>query len=255
MNADALGAPDFRRTRVFFGGASAMSLRRLAGVAALLLIGGGCATSNGAVIRQECDQPDRQLAALLDRLYAAPSDGCQDRARVGRPPCAELRREIERLAVVCPTHVPSLMATALIAYEAGQSARAQQFLDQIFERPRSYPVAAVLRTQIAIEDGNLPFARRFVEEQIRFTPDHPGLREMHGAVLYLTGQFDEARKALADAEALGAPAWRVAYHTGLLEEAAGHRDAAIKAYGDAIERNPSYAPAISRFNALKVGTP
>jgi tetratricopeptide (TPR) repeat protein len=227
----------------------------LAGVVGALLTSAGCATSGTSRGRSECDEPDIRLAASLEPLEGATPRGCSSGGTAGMPSCAELKREIERLAVVCPAHAPTLMAAALIAYDAGQSARAQQFLDQIFERPRRYPNAAVLRTRIAIEDGNLPFARRFVEEQIRFTPDHPGLREMHGAVLYLTGQFVEARKALAAAGALGAPAWRVAYHTGLLEEAAGRRDAAMKAYTECIEKNPSWAPAVSRLNALRVSQP
>jgi predicted Zn-dependent protease len=240
--------------RLDLRGNHTMILCRAAGVTALVLIASGCASSRGVARLPECDEPNQQLGAALGRLETTTADGCRN-DKIGMPSCAEIKREIERLAVVCPDHAPTLMATALIAFEAGQSGRAQQLLDQIFERPRSYPLAGVLRTRIAIEDGNLPFARRFVEDQVRRTPDHAGLREVQSAVLYLSGQFDEARRALAAAESLGAPAWRVAYHTGLLEEAAGRREAALKAYAEAMEKNPSWPPAVSRFNALKVSAP
>jgi predicted Zn-dependent protease len=226
-------------------------LRHLTTLATVVWLGSGCATSRGASMPLECSAPDRQLSDAIASLEGPA--GCFAADDPGGPRCAEIKRAIDRLALLCPSHAPTLLAAALLSYDAGQSARAQQLLDQIFERPRSHPAAAVLRVRIAIEEGNLPFARRLVEEQIRFAPDHPGLREMHGAVLYLSGQFDDARRTLAVAAALGAPAWRVAYHVGLLEEAAGHRDAAVKAYTEATQKNPSWTPAASRLKALTMG--
>jgi predicted Zn-dependent protease len=225
---------------------------RLLGALGALLLSTACASSAKLTMRQECYNPDAQLGKLLTELESNRANGCWDR-EIHDPPsvCDGLRRDIERLAMVCPSHAPTLMTNAVMAHEAGQSVRAQQLLDQIFERPASHPDAAVLRGRIAIEEGNIPFARRFLEQQIKLAPFHPGLRETHAASLYLTNQMDEARKELASAEALGGPRWRIAYHLGLIEEASGHFDQAQRLYGEAVEKNPSFEPAGGRLKGLR----
>jgi Flp pilus assembly protein TadD len=72
--------------------------------------------------------------------------------------------------------------------------------------------------------------------------------------LYLDGRLPEATLELTTAQVLGAPRWRVAYHLGLVEEAAGRFAEASRHYGEALEGNPEWAPAQSRFNALRART-
>src|SRR5206468_71843 len=152
----------------------------------------------------------------------------------GLSDCGQLERELERLSVLCPGHAPTLLANAAVAYDAHRPAKSQQFLDEILAQPRSHPDAAVLRARIAIDEGNLPFAHRLLDQQIRLAPDHAGLHETYGAALYLGGHMAEARHELTTASALGAPRWRIAYHLGLVEEAAGQLDLARKYYGEAL---------------------
>ena len=126
-----------------------------------------------------------------------------------------------------------------------------QFLDLILSQPKAYPDAATLRARIAIEQGNIPFARRLLEQNIKLAPDHSGLHETYAAALYLDGAIADSRSELTMAGALGAPRWRVAYHLGLLEEAAGRSDAASQLYAEALQGNPGWQPAESRLKALK----
>jgi Tfp pilus assembly protein PilF len=143
------------------------------------------------------------------------------------------------------------MANAVVAYDEHQPVKSQQLLDQILAQSGNHPDAAVLRARIAIEEGNLAFARRLLEQHIRLVPDHAGLHETYGAILYVGGDLDEAKRELATAEALGAPRWRIAYHLGLVEEAAGRFDEARQHYTEALAANPGWAPAQSRLNALR----
>ena len=217
----------------------------------LSLLAGACATTS-PLVRQECYNPDAQLASLLQPLEALRAKGCvAGDVQRGGLECERLRREIQRLAVMCPLHAPTLMANAVIAYDDQRRADAQQLLDQILAQPRSYPDAAVLRAQIAIEEGNVPFALRLLEERIRLAPDHSGLRETYAAALYLDGKLEEARGQLTMAGALGAPRWRVAYHLGLVEEASGRRDEASRHYSEAVAANPAFGPAEARLRALR----
>jgi tetratricopeptide (TPR) repeat protein len=228
---------------------SRASKRRLcAAFTACALVAVACATAP-PLARQQCENADAQLASLLQPYEALRAKGCA--AGPGESDCDHLRREIARLAVICPAHAPTLMANAVIAYDERRQADAQQLLDQILAQPRSYPDAAVLRGEIAIEEGNVPFALRMLNEQIKLVPDHAGLHETYAAALYLDGRMAEATSELTLAEALGAPPWRVAYHRGLIEEAAGRRDEAARYYAAAVEGNPGFQPAASRLKALR----
>lgn len=229
-----------------------MTTRRLRAACAATLMAGACA-STSPFVRQECGNPDVRLAGVLQPLEALRAKGCETGvAPDGRSECDRLQREIERLALVCPEHAPTLMANAVIAYDAHRPAISQQYLDQILAQARIYPDAAVLRARIAIEEGNLPFARRLLEQYVRLAPDHAGVHETYGAALYLERQFEEAKRELTKAAALGAPRWRIAYHLGLVEEATGRLDEALRYYTEALDANPGWGPAQSRLNALRI---
>jgi tetratricopeptide (TPR) repeat protein len=216
------------------------------------LLTSACAST--PLLRQQCYNPDAQLAEVLPAYEAARATGCGAGHTLPEgSDCDRYAREIARLGVVCPAHAPTLMANAVIAYDDHRAAESQQFLDLILSQPRAFPDAAVLRAQIAIEDGNIPFAKRLVVQQIRLVPDHAGLHEAYAAALYLDGNMAEARSELTMAGALGAPRWRVAYHLGLLEEAGGRTDNAIRLYAEALTGNPGWPPAESRMRALRAG--
>ena len=205
-----------------------------------------CVRAGSPLAHQQCGNPDARLAAVLEPLESARGNGC-----VARDECDRLQREIARLTVICPGHAPTLMANAVLAYDDHRPAESQQYLDEILAQPRTYPDAAALRARIAIEEGNLPYARRLLEQQIRLVPDHSGLHETYAAALYLDGRMPQAIDELSMAAALGAPAWRVAYHRGLIEEASGRLAEASRFYSDALQGNPGWTPAESRLKALR----
>jgi predicted Zn-dependent protease len=227
-----------------------MSIR--AGVAAALavslLAAGACTPPPSPLVRQQCYNPDAQLAEALKSFEAVRVKGCTER---DGSECDRYRRELARLAVVCPAHAPILMANAVLAYDEQRAAESQQLLDMILAQPRPSPDAAALRARIAIEEGNVPFARRLLEQQIRLVPDHAGLHETYASALYLDRRLAEAQGELALAGTLGAPRWRIAYHLGLIEEASGRVEAASELYAEALQGNPGWAPAESRLKALR----
>jgi len=183
--------------------------------------------------------------ALSDALQT--SGGCQ--AENGQH-CEVLRSQIERLSIDCPNNPDVLMANALLAFETHNFARSQQLLDELFSLPVLYPEAAVLRARLSLEQGNIPFALRFLSEQINRSGDHAGLRETYASALYLSGRFDDAMAQIVIAQRLGAPAWRVAFCEGLIEEAAGKFEAAKLRYQEALKARPGWPAAASRLNAL-----
>jgi tetratricopeptide (TPR) repeat protein len=217
--------------------------KRLCATLGATVLAAACA-ARSPLEHQECTSPDAMLAGLLPRLEELRAKGCTEE-------CGRLRREIERMAVICPTHSPTLMANAVLAFDERRLEQSQQWLDQILGQSRPHADAAMLRARIAVEEGNLPFAHRLLEQHIRLVPDHAGLHETYGATLYLERDLAGAERALMIAAALGAPRWRIAYHLGLIEEGSGRFDDAIRHYTEALEGNPGWAAAQSRLNALR----
>lgn len=226
------------------------AIRRLCGVMVVVALGTACA-STPLLREQECYDADAQLMALLGPFEALHTPVCAASSSGDGAECWRLRRQIEHLALVCVAHSPTLLANAVIAYDEGQTAKAQQWLDLILARPARHPEAAVLRARIAIDEGNTTFARRLLEQEIRLAPDYAALHETLGAALYLNGNLPEARQEITLAAALGAPAWRVAYHGGLIEEALGHLDDAERRYADALAGNPDWEPARAHLTAIR----
>ena len=232
-----------------------MSARRRLCVAAVWSMTSLACATTSPLTRQLCYNPDMQLAGVLRPLEDLRAKGCEiEESTDGPATCDRLQQELQRLMVICPSNAPILVANAVIAYDERNPVQAQQYLDQVLAQPGRYPDAAVLRARIAIEEGNVPFARRLLEQQIRLVPDHSGLHETLGAALYLDGRLSEATQELTTARALGAPAWRVAYHLGLVDEAAGRFEDASRRYSEALQGNPSWPQAQSRFNAIRART-
>jgi tetratricopeptide (TPR) repeat protein len=161
-----------------------------------------------------------------------------------------IRHQIQELAVVYPGHVPTLMANAIVSYDSKDPARAQQYLDRVFAICPAHPEGAILRSRIAIEEGNLGFARKLLEEQVHLTPDAAGLREALSGVYYLSSRLDDARASLDAAARLGSPPWRVSFNRGLIEEAAGHSVEAKHFYQETLTLNANCAAAGSRLRGL-----
>ena len=187
--------------------------------------------------------PDTELAAILDEMLAdqAPHDG--ERAR--------LAVLVYRQAARHPTHVPTLMASAALAMEDNKPMRAETVLSRILSLDPTHAEARMLRARIAVQDGNLGLASELVQEGIDYRPDESRLHETAAWILYLGEHFDEAHSALDRAVRLDAPAWRVDFHRGLIEEGRGKNQAALRHYRACLRERPDYEPAKIRRLGLE----
>lgn len=222
-------------------------------VAALLLTicGTSCKSYSFGHRDPNCNV-DERLAGLLAAYDRAKQPG--EHKKEYLVDCDRVRNSIERLALEFPTHVPTLMANAVLAHDALENTKSARYLDSLFSLEPVHADAAVLRSEIALDEGNLPGARRLVEAQISYAPDHARLREMHSLVLYLSRDLEGARAEIGAAEKLGAPAWRVAYHRGLIAESAGDVAEARRQLQTAVDANPEFKPARSRLTGIDAGT-
>ena len=229
-------------------------ITRLAyGIFFSMLLCSACATSpyDRHLYETACTAPDLQLAEAWDLLIKARSapGGCSLNDQ-GQNACQVMKDEIERIAFVCPNHLPSVMTTAVMAYEEGARVKALQRLNTIFELVNVHPDAATLRARIALEEGNVPFALTFLKQHLKLSPEHAPLREAYAAALFLSGDLDEAEAQLKIAEKLGAPRWRIAYHLGLFQERRGREQQARRLYVEAAELRPGWDVPLSRIKGL-----
>ncbi|MDJ0521169.1 MAG: tetratricopeptide repeat protein [Planctomycetota bacterium] len=223
--------------------------------AALLLLGCQSISTPPGEARVDPDLRIHQLRTLWevapDHISARNPKEVQEQV----PSKAAIRAQAEALLFHYPRHVPTLLFTAVLAYEAGEPREAEQRLDDLLALEPSHPEAAVLRSRIALEDGNTPFATRLLTDQIRMRPDHAGLREAAAAAYYVAGDIPAAVEALDGAERLGAPTWRVAYHRGVLAEANGDESGARTHYETALAGKPGWDLPRQRLEGLGVVEP
>lgn len=219
---------------------------------ALVLVTSACTTYSFGHRDTNCD-PDERLAHLLEEYSDCrnSSDGNGTHLLVD---CERSAVAIERLATEFPRHLPTLQAVAVIAYESGDRVKAQRYLAALFSVEPSYPEAAILRSRVSIEEGNLRLAREQLETQISYTPNHAGVHEALSSVHYLAGDLEKSSREITTAEKLGAPAWRVAFNRGLLAEAAGRAADAQRFYRAALDANPEFTPAQDRLEGVRAGT-
>lgn len=215
------------------------------------LVAAACSSANGFGYREQACDPDERLPELVANWACARDGGCDQNDGHVVIDCSRTQNELEALAFEFPAHAPTLMANAVVAYETGDPDKAIHYLDALFAVQDMNAEAAILRSRIAAERGNLPFAVRLIERQVRYQPDHADLREALAAALYMDGEYREARGALDVAERLGAPAWRVAFHRGLIAESAGETREAERHYQDALRENPEAENAASRLLGLR----
>jgi tetratricopeptide (TPR) repeat protein len=230
---------------------SAMSALGLFLLAGLVAVGTSCASANGFGFREQSCDVDQRLEELMDAWDCARSGDCDQNEGHVVIDCDRVRNQLEGLAFEFPRHVPTLMANAVVAYESKDNVKTARYLDAVFDVEGMHREAALLRCRISIEEGNLPAAMRLIERQVHYLPDDAELREVHAAALYMSGDFASARSALDVAEVLGAPAWRVAFHRGLIAESKGEAREAERHYQDALRENPEAQNARSRLNGLR----
>ena len=228
------------------------AIARIAFSLAVLMLVTSC-TSLGRY-RDKDPDPNHRLNALLGSYESALEQGeaCLELWMVDSATidCSRILREVERLYTEYPRNPRILMTNAVMNYHLGEPEKAQFLLDELLAQHGAHPEAAILRAQIAIEEGNSRLARDLLERQIELAPNRPDLREALAAAYYVEGKYDTSRVMLGIAGRLGAPGWRLSYHHGLLCEAELQWEEACRFYNTSLLQKADYLPAQARLIGL-----
>ncbi|NHN37228.1 hypothetical protein G8764_08000 [Pseudomaricurvus alcaniphilus] len=208
----------------------------------------GCTSLAG---KQQSFDPDLRLNQLLDEYKVDLDHGVEcHRHNNHLLDCRRLVRELEGLALEFPGDPTILTTTALVQFQLGRRLDSQFALDQVLAMPIIAPEAAVLRSRLALAEGNFTLARATVERQLKLAPDYPALYEVQAAIYYLEGRYDRSLLAIESADRLGAPPWRTHYHLGLIHEAKNQYAQACLHFTEVLHTEPSHRQAISRLLML-----
>ncbi len=203
--------------------------------------------------------PDQELKELLESLQWVRGGSFEKETSASAPDRQadderQILAEIRRQSLVFPRHIPTLVANASLSYEQKDFVGAQRYLDQALSLDSSNVGALLLRVRIAAESGNLPYAKRKLEEQLLLQPGNPDLREAYAGILFLHGEHDAALTQLEMTERLREPeqgAWTTTYHRGLIAETQGDLESAGEYYRLSSEENPDFDPAHQRSTWLQ----
>lgn len=230
-----------------------MNTRLALPMALVMTLLGGCG-SLGQQRTQASEDPNVQVDRVLSHYRATLASGaaCHTATQGWSEPvdCQGLLRETMQLYAAFPHNERVIMLAAVMAHQSGRAAQAGYLLDQLLEGRKPRPEAAVLRSRIALEEGNQALARTLLKQQIRLNPRHPQLYETLAAVQYLDRNYSEALHSLTMAERVGAPGWRAAYHRGLIYEEQNRHSAACQQYRLASAGNPQFMAPESRLVSL-----
>lgn len=222
------------------------------GIAILCLSISGCVSMD----KHRSDHPDPydRLSQLLGLYQQQRESGsaCDELWQTNSPTidCQRIQREMERLNAEFPSDSRIMMANATLQFQAGRLDNAQFTLDQLLSKPVANPEAAILRSQIAMQEGNSSRARAVLKKHITLRPDHSELREALAASFYLEGKYEAAQTTLSIAGRLGAPGWRISYHQGLIQEAKQDWLRACQYYLTSLEQKQDFASAAYRLVGL-----
>lgn len=194
------------------------------------------------------------VSCVSPRLGAGPSSSERLAAVLERSDLVDeerLARELRKLSLRSPGHVPTLVADAALSIETGRTERARALLDTALRREPAHVDATVLAVRIAAAAGDMAGAQRRLDSALLARPDEPLLYESGAALAFLDARYGDALAAIDRAEQLeGAETWSHAYHRGLILEADGRSDLAEAAFRRCDELNPGYEPAARRLRAL-----
>lgn len=191
---------------------------------------------NSKLAISDCDHITQQ-GALIENVELT-NLNCHDTNKI-MVDCFRLASELSALYLQYPNHKRILMASALVEFEIGNTNTSQQLLDILLSKRGAYPEAAILRSRIAMEDGNLNLARTIIKRQLNLTPYNPYLYEIQAAYYYAEGHYKKALQAIRSAELFLKDDWRISYHRGIIYEAQKQWYKACKEYKGVLKRAPN----------------
>ena len=221
-----------------------LSYVRLSTLAVIAVVSLGCSITRTT----PSYQPDEQLQSMLDKYDVSSIKGINcEGYQSAISDCERLSNELGALSMTYPQHQKIGFTTAIVYAQVGRSIDSQMVLDRLLSLSFPLSEVAILRSQLAMKEGNLNLARTVLKKQVQLEPDHPELHATLAATYYLEGRYKKAQSVISTADRLGAPVWRTSYHLGLIHEAQEQWAQACNYYVDTLSYQPTHRQSLSRL--------
>lgn len=206
----------------------------------IALVMTGCASQQKFI--GEIEDPEQEVTRLIEHELTNIQSGeyCRPDPQSPFNGCDGALQRLTQLFTKFPDYERLQLALAVSYQARNKNREAQYYLDLLLKKDRPRPEAAILAAKLAMEEGNTRRAETLLNAQKRLNPMHAGIHETLAAVFYLNHEPEKGFSALAAAEQLGAPAWRVAYHRGLLYELSKNESAACAQYAKSYTEKASF---------------
>lgn len=207
----------------------------------------GCASEQAFV--QDVVDPEQEVERLVELELQNIHEGnyCKRDPQSTFGGCDGVLRRLGQLFTRFPDLERLQLALAISNHARKRNREAQYYVDLLLAKDQPRPEAAILGARLAMEEGNTRRAEQLLKAQRRVNPVHAGIQETLAAVFYLKHEPEPGFAALAAAEQLGAPAWRISYHRGLMYELANNEAAACEQYAKSLGINPGFGPPEGRI--------
>ncbi|APD85293.1 hypothetical protein BM527_03865 [Alteromonas sp. Mex14] len=194
--------------------------------------------------------PDAALSEWVDR-YGIKEKGisCHGDRKID---CLSASLELQQLLLANPSHTNTQVIASSVFLQSGRRIQAQAVLDELVNQYVPPLVSLVMRTDLALDEGNIKLAKRLNERAISLYADSPKPYLQKASIFYIEGSYEQALSYLSTSLRFGLEESIYYYHLGLINQVKNQFDQACHYYKQSLTMSPpNRAFVVSRLASLE----
>lgn len=194
--------------------------------------------------------PDAALKDLVER-YEIKEKGisCQGDRKID---CHGASLELQQLLLANPNHTNTQVIASSIFLNSGRRIQAQAVLDELVNHYVPPLISLVMRTDLALYEGNIKLAKRLNERAIALYADSPKPYLQQASIFYVEGNYEKALGHLSTSLRFGLEESIYYYHLGLINQVRNQLAQACHYYKQSLTMSPpNRAIVVSRLASLE----
>lgn len=194
--------------------------------------------------------PDAALNELVER-YEIKQNGinCYGEKKID---CAGAASELQQLLLANPNHTNTQVLASSVFLYSGRQIQAQVVLDELVNQYLPPLVALIMRTDMALNEGNIKLAQRLNEQAITLYASNPKPYLQKASIYYIEGSYKQALSYLSTSLRFGLEDSIYYYHLGLINQVRNQLDQACNYYKQSLSLSPpNRALVVSRLASLE----
>lgn len=194
--------------------------------------------------------PDAALNELVER-YEIKENGisCHGDKKID---CLGAALELQQLLLANPNHTNTQVVASSVFLHSGRRIQAQVVLDELVNKYVPPLVSLVMRTDMALSEGNIKLAKRLNEQAVSLYAGSPKPYLQKASIFYVEGSYEQALSYLSTSLRFGLEESIYYYHLGLINQVRNQLDQACNYYKQSLSLSPpNRAMVVSRLASLE----